>query len=92
MARSGRGAVSAPGLGGTGRERSHRGSYSGVTDVVFSPEGQVLAGGGQGGTVPIWQASLFTHAYSVLRAEVGLPTKAKWAQYASGEPEPKSCA
>jgi WD40 repeat protein len=59
--------------------------------VVFSPDGKLLASGDDGGTVRLWQPSLFAHPYAALCAYVGPPTRQVWNQYASGEPQPKVC-
>ena len=67
-------------------------SQTGGADMVtFSLDG-TLASGGPDGTVRLWQASLFTHAYARLCADAGPPTPREWNQYASGEPQPKVCS
>jgi glucose/arabinose dehydrogenase len=62
----------------------------GVTWVAFSPDGKLLATV-RDGTAQTWQLSMFADPYSALCADVGPPTKADWAQYAPGEPQPGVC-
>ena len=62
----------------------------GVTWVAFSPDGKLLATV-RDGTARTWQLSMFADPYSALCADVGPPTKADWAQYVPGEPQPGVC-
>ena len=63
-----------------------------VNGVAFSPDGKLLATADANGTVRTWQLSLFAHPYAALCADAGPPTKATWAQYAQGEPQPSVCS
>ena len=62
-----------------------------LTAVAFSPDGTLLAAADSDAAIRIWQVALFTNPDVVLCAEVGLPTTAEWAKYASGEPRPAVC-
>jgi WD40 repeat protein len=64
----------------------------GVNGVAFSPDGTLLASAYGVDTVQTWQVSLFADPYAALCADVGAPTKADWAQYAPGEPQPSVCS
>jgi hypothetical protein len=67
------------------------GTTTGVNAVAFSPNGKLLATADTDGTVRMWQMPLFADPYAALCADVGPPTKADWARYAPGEPQPSAC-
>jgi WD40 repeat protein len=62
-----------------------------VNGVAFSPDGKLLATADANGSVRTWQWSLFADPYAALCADAGPPTKANWALYAPGEPQPRVC-
>jgi WD40 repeat protein/transcriptional regulator with XRE-family HTH domain len=62
-----------------------------VNGVAFSPDGKLLAAADADGTVHTWQMPLVANPYAALCADVGPPTRAAWAQYAPGEPQPSAC-
>ena len=62
-----------------------------MNGVAFSPDGNLLAAADADGTVQTWQMPLATDPYAALCADVGPPTRADWAQYAPGEPQPRVC-
>jgi len=70
------------------------GSGGSVSGVAFSPDGKLLATAdtdGTDGTERMSQMPLFADPYAALCADVGPPTKADWARYAPGEPQPSAC-
>jgi WD40 repeat protein len=67
------------------------GSGGSVSGVAFSPDGKLLASADADGTVRMWQIPLFADPYAALCADVGPPTRADWAHYAPGEPQPSVC-
>ena len=52
-----------------------------ATGVAFSPDGKLLASGGEG-AVQLWEVSLFINPYKTLCADVGPPTRQEWNSYA----------
>jgi WD40 repeat protein len=69
---------------------------NGVSTLAFSPNGELLANAGAGGTVRLWNVSLSTHPYAVPCADVGPLCVADGARLAQarppGEPQPKVCS
>jgi hypothetical protein len=63
-----------------------------VRGVAFNADGRLLASADANGTVQVWQIATFANPYAALCADVGPLTKAKWAQYAAGEPQPSVCS
>ncbi|MEU8626672.1 hypothetical protein [Streptomyces sp. NPDC048669] len=61
-----------------------------VNDVVFSPDGSLLATANDDGTV--YLAKMFTNMYAALCSDVGAPTPEEWEEYASGKPLSDACA
>jgi WD40 repeat protein len=70
---------------------AYTGQVAAANGVAFSPDGRLLAGADADGTVRTWQMPLFTNPYAALCADAGTPTKAEWAHYAPGEPQPRAC-
>ncbi|WP_406117983.1 PQQ-binding-like beta-propeller repeat protein [Streptomyces anulatus] len=63
-----------------------------VNQVVFSPDGSLLATANDDGTVYLARIRLFTDMYAALCSDVGAPTSNEWKEYASGEPMTDACA
>ena len=62
-----------------------------IASVAFSPDGNLLVASYQG-DLGTWQVAPLTDPYRTLCAEVGAPTSELWSSYASGEPQPDTCA
>jgi WD40 repeat protein/transcriptional regulator with XRE-family HTH domain len=71
--------------------QAYTGLEGGANGVAFSPDGKLLATADADGTVRMWQMPLFANPYAALCADAGAPTKADWAHYAPGEPQPSVC-
>ncbi|MFJ9183758.1 PQQ-binding-like beta-propeller repeat protein [Streptomyces anulatus] len=63
-----------------------------VNQVVFSPDGSLLATANNDGTVYLAKMRLFADMYAALCSDVGAPTSNEWKKYASGEPMTDACA
>ncbi|WP_405482065.1 WD40 repeat domain-containing protein [Streptomyces anulatus] len=62
-----------------------------VNQVVFSPDGSLLATANDDGTVYLAKMRLFADMYAALCSDVGAPTSNEWKKYASGEPMTDAC-
>ena len=67
------------------------GSGGSALGVAFSSDGKLLATADADGTVRTWLVRLFADPYRAICADVGPLTKAEWARYAPGEPQPSVC-
>jgi WD40 repeat protein len=61
------------------------------TSIAFNPNGSLLAEIPGKGPIRIWNVATLTHAYATLCDDVGSPTSATWATYATGQKEPAIC-
>lgn len=59
--------------------------------IAFNPDGSLLAEIPGKGPVKIWEVATLTDPYAALCDDVGSPTSATWAAYATGEKEPAIC-
>ena len=59
--------------------------------IAFNPNGSLLAELPGKGPVQIWEVATLTDPYATLCDDVGSPTSATWATYATGEKEPAIC-